>query len=49
MKLLDKADASERRAIYTELGMRLDYHRVDDREKVRVALGVEFYRVGGGT
>ena len=49
MKLLLRADASERRAIYSELGMRLEYHRCEGREKVTAALGVEFYRVGGGT
>jgi site-specific DNA recombinase len=49
MKLLLRADASERRTIYSELGMRLEYHRCEGREKVTAALGVEFYRVGGGT
>jgi site-specific DNA recombinase len=49
MGLLDDADAAERRAVYTELGLRLEYARLGEREKVTAALGVGFFRVGGGT
>ncbi|MGO9661602.1 MAG: recombinase family protein [Acidimicrobiales bacterium] len=47
--LLEDADADERRHFYQELGLKLEYQRLDGREKVRASLGVEFSRVGGGT
>ena len=49
INLLRTADAAERRAVYTELGLRLDYVRLGEREKVTAAVGVGFLRVGGGT
>jgi site-specific DNA recombinase len=49
VELLRHADADERREFYQELGLRLAYQRLGEREKVRAYLGVEFSRVGGGT
>jgi hypothetical protein len=49
VELLQHADADERREFYQELGLRLAYQRLGEREKVRAYLGVEFSRVGGGT
>jgi hypothetical protein len=49
VELLRHADADERREFYQELGLRLAYQRLGEREKVRAYLGVEFSRVGGPT
>ncbi len=40
VRLLHQADSAERRAFYHELGLRLAYERVDQREKVSASLGV---------
>jgi len=47
VELLRYAHADEQRQFYQELGLRLDYQRLGDREKVRAYLRVS--RVGGGT
>jgi len=47
--LLQHANPDERRQFYQELGLHLAYQRQADHEKVRASLGVEFFRVGGGT
>lgn len=47
VELLRHADADERHEFYQELGLRLAYQRLGEREKVRASLGVEFSRVGG--
>jgi chemotaxis regulatin CheY-phosphate phosphatase CheZ len=49
MRLLDHADAAERRGFYAELGLKLAYARIGEHEKVTASLGVGFFRVGGGT
>jgi site-specific DNA recombinase len=49
VELLRHAEPDERRVFYQELGLRLAYQRLGEREKIRAYLGVEFSRVGGGT